>query len=135
MIDSASEQPALRSGISTVFSGFSSFAVSAMKCTPASTITDGVGARRLAGQRQAVADDVADRVEDVRRLVVVRQDDRVPLALQLEDRGDVVGQDRPFERRHVAFDPAVELGQRQAGDGLGGEGLKHVRLLLHLYSQ
>ncbi len=97
MIDSASEQPALVSGISTVFSGFSSFAVSAMKCTPASTITIGIGARRLARQRQAVADDVADRVEDVRRLVVVRQDDRVPLALQLEDRGDVLGQ-RPAIR-------------------------------------
>ena len=27
------------SGISTVFDGFSSFAVSAMKCTPASTMT------------------------------------------------------------------------------------------------
>jgi hypothetical protein len=35
----ASEQPALRSGISTVFSGLSTFAVSAMKCTPHWTIT------------------------------------------------------------------------------------------------
>ncbi len=39
VIDSASEQPARRSGISTVLPGFSSLAVSAMKCTPASTIT------------------------------------------------------------------------------------------------
>ena len=40
VIDSASEQPARRSGISTVFSGFSNLAVSAMKCTPASTMTE-----------------------------------------------------------------------------------------------
>ena len=39
VIDSASEQPARVSGISTVLLGFSSFAVSAMKCTPANTIT------------------------------------------------------------------------------------------------
>ena len=39
MIDSASEQPERRSGIRTVRDGFSSLAVSAMKWTPASTIT------------------------------------------------------------------------------------------------
>ncbi len=38
-MEAASEQPAPSSGMSTVFSGFSSFAVSAMKWTPASTIT------------------------------------------------------------------------------------------------
>ena len=39
VIESASEQPARTSGISTVLPGFRSFAVSAMKWTPASTIT------------------------------------------------------------------------------------------------
>ena len=39
VIDSASEQPASRSGKSTIFEGFKSFAVSAMKCTPHITIT------------------------------------------------------------------------------------------------
>jgi short-subunit dehydrogenase involved in D-alanine esterification of teichoic acids len=39
VIDSASEQPARASGISTVFLGLSSFAVSAMKWTPAMTMT------------------------------------------------------------------------------------------------
>ena len=39
VIDSASEQPERRSGISTVLDGLSSLAVSAMKWTPASTIT------------------------------------------------------------------------------------------------
>ncbi len=39
VIEAASEQPARRSGTSTVLSGLSSFAVSAMKWTPAKTIT------------------------------------------------------------------------------------------------
>jgi len=39
VIDSASEQPAAVSGMRTVFSGLRILAVSAMKCTPASTIT------------------------------------------------------------------------------------------------
>src|SRR5262249_26955869 len=39
VIDAASEHPAWGSGISTVFSGDRIFAVSAMKWTPASTIT------------------------------------------------------------------------------------------------
>ena len=38
MIDAASEQPARRSGISTVFSGERILAVSAMKWTPQKTI-------------------------------------------------------------------------------------------------
>ena len=40
VIDEASEQPARLSGISTVFFGLSSLAVSAMKCTPHCTITE-----------------------------------------------------------------------------------------------
>ena len=47
VIEAASEQPARRSGISTVFSGFRIFAVSAMKWTPASTITSASVRRRL----------------------------------------------------------------------------------------
>ena len=39
VIEAASEQPARRSGISTRLAGLRSLAVSAMKCTPASTIT------------------------------------------------------------------------------------------------
>jgi hypothetical protein len=34
VIEAASEQPALKSGISTILSGLSNFEVSAMKCTP-----------------------------------------------------------------------------------------------------
>ena len=39
VIESASEQPASMSGSSTVFSGDSTDAVSAMKCTPQNAIT------------------------------------------------------------------------------------------------
>ena len=38
-MESASEHPAAGSGISTVLAGLRILAVSAMKCTPASTIT------------------------------------------------------------------------------------------------
>jgi hypothetical protein len=73
---------------------------------------DHIGIRALgfAGQRQAVADDVSDRVEDVRRLIIVRQDDGVALALEPQDGGDVIGQDLPFEGRDVPLHPSVELG-------------------------
>ena len=40
MIESASEQPARASGISTVLSGARILAVSAMKCTPQKTIVE-----------------------------------------------------------------------------------------------
>ena len=40
----------------------------------------GIGAHRLARERQAVAGDVGDAVENLRRLVIVREDDGVALA-------------------------------------------------------
>ncbi|MNL78209.1 hypothetical protein D3C87_2045440 [compost metagenome] len=48
VIDEARLQPARRSGISTFFSGASTLLVSAMKCTPAWTIT---AASHLAASR------------------------------------------------------------------------------------
>ena len=81
----------------------------------------GVGARRLARQRQAVADDIGDGVEDVGSLIVVRQDDRVAFLLQLENRRDVVGQDRPFEGRNVPLDAPIQLRKRQCSPGSGCE--------------
>ena len=44
VIESASEQPASRSGIRTVFSGESTDAVSAMKWTPQKAMTDSLAA-------------------------------------------------------------------------------------------
>ena len=58
--ESASEQPAFASGISTVLSGDRIFAVSAMKCTPQKTIVDSRRGGGDPGQRERVADVVGD---------------------------------------------------------------------------
>ena len=56
----------------------------------------GIDLGGFARQQQAVADDVGDAVEDLRRLVIMRQDDGVALALQFEDGVDIVGEGRPI---------------------------------------
>ena len=89
----------------------------------------GIGARRLARQRQAVTNDIADRVENVWGLIVVRQDDRVAFLFELEDRRDVGGEDRPFERRNVPLDALIELRKRRGNPGGGVGGLQHRHLL------
>ena len=76
MIDSASEQPASRSGISTVLSGHRIEAVSAMKWTPQKAITSDAGRGGLAREPERVADEVGD-VLDLGQLVVVGEDDGV----------------------------------------------------------
>ena len=88
LIESASEQPAPRSGISTVFSGERTEAVSAMKWTPQNSITVGVGLRRLAREAERVADEVGDVLE-LGQLVVVGEDHRVALG---GERADLVAQ-------------------------------------------
>ena len=75
----ASEQPAARSGSSTVFSGERMAAVSAMKCTPQKTITSAAGPGGLAREPERVAHDVGD-VLHFGTLVVVGEDHRVALA-------------------------------------------------------
>jgi hypothetical protein len=55
-------------------------------------------------------------VEDLRRLVVVSQDDGVVLSLQGEDGVDIPGKGGPFGRRDDALDPFIEL----IGAGEGG---------------
>ena len=82
MIEAASEQPARRSGISTRLVGIEELGGLGHEVHAGQHDHLGIDRHGLAGQRQAVADDVGDAVEDLRRLVVVRQDDGVPLALQ-----------------------------------------------------
>ena len=84
VIESDSEQPASRSGISTVFSGERIEAVSAMKWTPQKAITEASGGGRLAREAERVADEVGD-VLDLGHLVVVGEDHRVALGGQGAD--------------------------------------------------
>ena len=81
VMDAASEHPARLSGMSTVFSGLSSFEVSAMKCTPQWTM---MSASALAASRasSSLSPDVRDAVKNLRRLVVVGEDHRAALGLQ-----------------------------------------------------
>ncbi len=48
-----------------------------------------LGLGRFAGERQAVADDVGDAMEDFGRLIIVRENDGVASALQIENGGNV----------------------------------------------
>ena len=77
---------------------------------------DDVGIRlcRALRQRQRIADDVGDAVEDLRRLIIVREEDGVTLALQPVDRINQRRMDRPFEAR---YDPAYSFIQRLSGGG------------------
>ena len=65
-----------------------------MKWTPQKTMTLGVDLLALARQLERVADEVGD-LEDLRPLVVVRQDDGVALALE---RADAAGSSPPGGR-------------------------------------
>ena len=77
VMDAASEQPASRSGIRTVFSGRQDLRRLRHEVDAGQHDDVGVGLRPLLGQGQRVAHDVGDAVEDLRRLVVVGQDDGV----------------------------------------------------------
>ncbi len=50
------------------------------------------------GQPEAVADDVSNSVENLRRLIIVRQNDRIASSLQSHDRVDILREGRPFDR-------------------------------------
>ena len=75
----------------------------------------------LARQHQAVAHDIGDAMEDFRRLVVVGQDDRVALALEAQDRLNVVLEGGPLDRRDDAAHALIEAARGALGvqDGHG----------------
>ena len=132
MIEAASEQPALEVGDQHGFFRVQQFRGLGHEMDAGQDDHIGVGARRLARQCQAVADDVGDGVENVGRLVVVREDDGVALPLQPQDRIDVIGHHRPFEGRDVPLHTRVNLGQRQDGCGGLGEAVSSTISLLML---
>ncbi len=69
----------------------------------------GVHAHGFAGQSQAVAYDIGDAMEDFRGLVIMRQDDRVALALEAVDGLDIAGENLPFGGRDDAGDVLIKL--------------------------
>src|SRR3990172_1314664 len=96
---SAREQPASRSGRTTVLSGFRIFAVSAMKCTPAKTMTSAfvfLASCASWSEVARMADEIGD-VLDVGLLVVVREHDGVLDLLEARDLVEEV--QRRIERR------------------------------------
>ena len=64
---------------------------------------------RLAGELERIPDHVGDAIVDFRRLIIVRQDDRVALALERVDRLHVGREEWPFDRRHHRLDALVEV--------------------------
>ena len=117
MIDSASEQPASASGNQHDLVGIEELRRLGHEMHARHDDDARVALGRLARERQAVADHVGNAMEDLWRLVVVREDDRVALALEPEDRLDVRLEGRPFERRNDAAHALIEGPVR---DGLAG---------------
>ena len=86
----------------------------------------GIDVLRLPGQLQTVADDVGHAVEDLGRLVVMRENDGIALALELQDGVDVVSEHRPF---HGGDHPLNALIERCGA----GENVVHdVNLILSI---
>ncbi len=71
---------------------------------------------RLDGELKRVAGEVRDAVEDLGRHVVVRQDHRVALGLELLDRTDVRGKARPIDLGDDPADPRIAV-RRVLGGG------------------
>ena len=116
-IDSASEQPAFASGISTVFVGIQELRRLGHEVDAGHDDDARLAFRGFARERQTVADHIGDAVEDLWRLIVVREDDRLTLALEAQDRVDVGLEVGPFHRGDDVADALVE----GAGSGLGVE--------------
>ena len=96
-----------------------------------------VGLRGLGRQRQTVADDVGHAVEDLRRLVVVGQDDRVPLPLQAVDLVHERSVEGPFHGGDHALHALIDRPRGLGDVGCVGEsaGGGHDASLNALYEQ
>ena len=67
----------------------------------------GIDASGFFGELQTVTAEIGDAVEDLRRHVVVRQDDGVFFCLEFVDRFNQRRVVRPLHRRHDAFDALI----------------------------
>ena len=68
----------------------------------------GLDMHRLARQRQAVADNVGDAMENLRRLVIMREHHRIAAALQRHDGVDIGGVEGPLDCRNGAAHPRIK---------------------------
>ena len=87
----------------------------------------------LLRELQAVAQDVAHTMENLRRHVVMRQDDGIPLALEVADRLDIRRMSGPFQRRDDALDAGIE--RFQLADRLTDESGVEARMRRHGLAQ
>jgi len=67
----------------------------------------GIGTGGLLGERERITDEVGDAVEDLRGLVVVRQDDCITGPLELLDRRDQWRMHRPLHFGNDMLDTLV----------------------------
>ena len=63
--------------------------------------------RALTGQCERVTDEIRYAMENLRRLVIMRQNDGIPFFLQRVDRCDLRRKNRPFDLRDNPFDLCV----------------------------
>ena len=97
MIESAREHPAAEVGDEHRLGGVEELGGLGHEVDAGQDDDVGIGLDGQLRQRQRVAREVGDAVEDLRRLVVVGQDDGVVLLLQLVDRSDVRGVEVPLD--------------------------------------
>ncbi|MNV68180.1 hypothetical protein D3C71_1610120 [compost metagenome] len=69
----------------------------------------GIDLAGVPGKLQRIADDIGDAVENIRGLVIVRENDGVALLLQPVDGMNVWRIDRPLDRRNEVLHPLVEV--------------------------
>ena len=69
----------------------------------------GIDIRRFTRQLQAVTAKITDQTENVRRHVIVREDDRVLLCFEVVDRRDQRRHSRPFHRGDEIADQGIEM--------------------------
>src|SRR5205823_4164224 len=77
----------------------------------------GLCLRGRTSEGQGVADDIGHTVIDLGRLIIMRQHDRVTLALELENRRHVRREERPLHRGNDALHLGVDLAEAAGKDG------------------
>ena len=109
VIESASEQPAPQIGDQHGLVGIEQFRGLGHEMHAGQNDDVGIDVHRLARKGQAVADDVGDAVENLRRLIIMRQDDRVAAAFQRQMASMSRGVNGPLDGGNGVADLGVEF--------------------------